>query len=272
MSFTREQWAYDLLAAIGNPKPNLATIDFVVGWTTAETATNSGAKFNLLNTTQPITDATDFNSVHVKNYSSYNEGIQETAITLENGRYPHILNALKTNNNIDFTGPSSAILAELRIWCGDCAYGAEFMSLGATHLNDQFLYGSAPAGENQPMPLQNYNSQSQDFNQYFTAIDGNRWQCKKTGCVIQFDIKKFFESLSIDGQTLPMIGLAITNEIYAPYKGAVAVFQFFERAVAVYNPSHNFDSQPGTEATFLAKYDDPFVAGLDPKRKAAANG
>jgi hypothetical protein len=151
MSFTREQWAYDLLAGLGNFIPNLATVDFVAGWSTAETVANSGARFNLLNTTQPAADATDFNSVHVKNYSSYLEGIQKTVETLNNGYYPNLSRALTRNDNTALAGPSAAILKELNTWCGSCGYGAGFLSLGANHLNDIFNYGSAPTKE-KPMP------------------------------------------------------------------------------------------------------------------------
>lgn len=266
--FTRGQWATDLLVMLGNMSIEADTLFFAVGWTTAETLADSGAKYNLLNTTQPAPDATDFNSVHVKNYTSYREGIQDTVWTLQNGFYPHLSKALETNDIAALSGPSPEILAELNVWCGHCNYGKDFIALGQQHMNDQFNYGNAPEGK-RPM-LQNYGPGSKDFDQYFVALDDNRWQCKKTGNVIQFDIKKFFETLSRDGQTLPIIGLPLTGELYETYNGGPVpiVVQFFERAVCVYNPSHSFDSQPGADSTFLAKYDDPFIVSLDQKRKA----
>jgi hypothetical protein len=266
MAFTREQWCYDLLAGIGNIKPNLSTVDFVCGWTTAETNANSGARFNLLNTTQPALDSTDFNSVHVKNYSSYREGIRETVITLQNGYYPYLLKALQTNDMNALAGPSADVLAELNTWCGHCNYGHGFMVLGSQHLNDQFIYGNAPGGEQTPM-LKNYSTQSADFDHYFTAIDADHWQCKKSGNVIQFGLKNFFETLSIDGDSLPMPGLPTSNEIYADYQGHQIVVQFCERAVLIYDEHHFFDSQPGAQAVYLAHFDNQFIVSLDPNRR-----
>lgn len=152
--FTRDQWATDLLAALGNDIPLQTVLDFVIGWTVAETNTDSGAEFNLLNTTQPASDATDFNSVHVKNYTSYEEGIAETVTTLENGFYPALLQALKSNDVNALTGPNNAILSNLNTWCGGCNYGHGFITLGQAHRGDGFSYGSAPSTPIAPVPVQ----------------------------------------------------------------------------------------------------------------------
>lgn len=144
MSFTREQWCRDVLAALGNKSPNMSTIYFMVGWTLAETLTNSGAKFNLLNTTwnMLVQGQTDFNSVGVKNYPDYNTGIQATVRSLNDGYYPTILSALK--NNFPFIDNlTSPILNELNKWCGGCGYGYGFVSQGHIHLRDEFNYGSS---------------------------------------------------------------------------------------------------------------------------------
>jgi len=263
--FKRGDWSGDLARTVGNPDPNQDIINFISGWSTSETNANSGARFNLLNTTESAADATDFNSVHVRNYTSYQEGLAETAATLANGRYPALLEAIKTNDVSALAGPSPEILAELKTWSGGDGYGAGFIALGAEHLNDQFDYGSAPA-EEVPV-LQNYSPQSTDFNTYFEVIDDNHWQCKRTNCVIQYAIKSFFQTLSIDGQTLPVIGLPTSNEVYTKVNGRTIVIQFYERGIAVYDPGHALDSQPGTGDTYLAKYDDPVIAGIDPARK-----
>ena len=115
--------------------------------------------------------------------------------------------------------------------------------------------------------MNQYTAQSGDFNTYFEVIDDNHWQCKRTKHVIQYGIKGFFQNLSIDGQTLPVIGLPTSNEIYTKVNDKTIVIQYFERGIAVYDPSHALDSQPGTQDTYLAKYDDPVIAGLDPARK-----
>lgn len=152
--FTREQWSRDLLSALGNSNPVQNVVDFVTGWTVSETNTDSGARYNLLNTTEPASDATDFNSVHVKNYTSYREGIMETVYTLENGLYPHLLSALSGNVDQALLGPIQAILNELNTWSGGANYGHAFISLGQSHRGDPFNYGSAEAINRNPVPAQ----------------------------------------------------------------------------------------------------------------------
>lgn len=115
--------------------------------------------------------------------------------------------------------------------------------------------------------MQEYTALSNDFNTYFEEIDANHWICKRTNCVVQYGIKSFFQTLSIDGQTLPIVGLPTSNEIYTKVNGKTVVVQFYERGVAVYDPQHSLDTQPGTQDVYLAKFDDPIIAGLDPVRK-----
>src|SRR5579885_424875 len=106
MSFTRVQWSTDLLKAIGNRKPTLNTRDFIVGWTWAETGGSGdvGARFNLLNTTQPWPGSTLFNQLGpsgdfgVRNYASYQDGIDANAKVLNNGLYNDLLAALQNND------------------------------------------------------------------------------------------------------------------------------------------------------------------------------
>lgn len=115
--------------------------------------------------------------------------------------------------------------------------------------------------------MQQYTAQSTDFDTYFEEIDANHWICKRTNCVVQYGIKEFYQTLSRDGQTLPIIGLPNSNELYRKINGKTVVLQFYERGIAVYDPLHILDSQPGTQDVYLAKYDDPIIAGLDPLRK-----
>jgi hypothetical protein len=143
MSFTREQFAKDLLIRMGNPVGNQTVIDFIVGWSVYETNTNSGAKFNILNTTQPMPGATNFNSIGVKNYTSYAQGIQATQLTIQNGLYGHLSEALFTNDVSVLNPPSSGVLSDLHTWCGSCGYGNQFMQVGPAHRNDAFDYGNA---------------------------------------------------------------------------------------------------------------------------------
>ncbi len=93
----RERFAVDVLAQLGNAEPSRQTIAFVVAWQGAE---GTAARFNPLATTQDWPGATCFNSVCVRNYQTYEDGIQATLKTLANGFYPRTLAGLQTNEPI----------------------------------------------------------------------------------------------------------------------------------------------------------------------------
>ena len=102
MDYTRETFAEAILTGLGYPVTKLAVTD-IMSWEAAEGgAWNGGARYNPLNTTEPMSGASDFNSVGVKNYTSWNQGLQATIKTLENGYYPDILNALAIGGTGDF--------------------------------------------------------------------------------------------------------------------------------------------------------------------------
>jgi hypothetical protein len=148
MSYTRQQWVTDVLRAIGNKSPNSATINWVIGWTNYETAAGQSAAYNLLNTTQPAIGATNYNSVGVKNYTSYSQGINATAQTLQNGYYPTLLNDLKSNNVADLTS-NPLVTKELAIW-GTGKSGAQIAAAGTHGATDTFS-GTASAIGNIPV-------------------------------------------------------------------------------------------------------------------------
>lgn len=119
-SFTRAQWATSLLEAIGNILPREEVLRFVIGWTVEETRP-PGARFNLLNTTEPWPGATNYNKVGVKNYRTYNDGIGANAKVLDNGLYPDLFRALRFNDAsaLGMNGsrsPSAGVRADLSIW------------------------------------------------------------------------------------------------------------------------------------------------------------
>ncbi len=69
----------------------------VTAWEQAE---GTAASFNPLATTQGgYAGETKFNSVGVKNYSTYQDGIDANAHALLNGRYTNILDALRVGNS-----------------------------------------------------------------------------------------------------------------------------------------------------------------------------
>ena len=102
MDYTRETFAEAVLQSLGYPVTKLAVTD-IMSWEAAEGgAWNGGARYNPLNTTEPMSGATDFNSVGVKNYTSWEQGLNATVKTLENGYYTDILNALSIGGTGDF--------------------------------------------------------------------------------------------------------------------------------------------------------------------------
>ncbi len=106
----RGDWSRDFLVALGNTNPDPKTINFVASWTLGE---NTLARFNPLATTQPMTGSTCFNCplANVQNYLTHEQGIAASVKTLSNGRYPHVLEGLKTND------PEQAVNAiELGTW------------------------------------------------------------------------------------------------------------------------------------------------------------
>ncbi|HEY3833247.1 MAG TPA: hypothetical protein VGO03_13205 [Acidimicrobiia bacterium] len=86
----RTQFANDVLSALGAPQ-TAQNVQAIVAWAQAE---GTKAANNPLATTESAPGATSFNSVGVKNYPTYAEGVQATVATLTNGRYSNILAAL----------------------------------------------------------------------------------------------------------------------------------------------------------------------------------
>lgn len=84
-------WIRRLLGLLGAPiVPE--SIDLFWAWQRAE---GGNARWNPLNTTYGLPYATDYNSVHVRNYGHPVDGICATALTLTNGYYDGILGALQ---------------------------------------------------------------------------------------------------------------------------------------------------------------------------------
>lgn len=84
-------WQRAVLKAVGAPATP-TNVRFLDLWQRAE---GGAAAANPLNTTQPAAGATDYNSVHVRNYPDAATGIRATAQTLLNGRYGPIVEGLR---------------------------------------------------------------------------------------------------------------------------------------------------------------------------------
>ena len=96
---TQVTWAQAFLKSLGMPitADNVAAL---VAWEMAEGGHwYNTAYFNPLNTTQSMPGATVFNSVGVKAYTSWEQGLKASVITLRNGYYGGILDALSRGND-----------------------------------------------------------------------------------------------------------------------------------------------------------------------------
>lgn len=87
------RWWNDILGGIGasSTANNFGNLN---AWADCE---GGDAAYNPFNTTEPAAGATDYNSVGVKNYPSYQSGLHATLVTLQNGYYGQIIAALKSN-------------------------------------------------------------------------------------------------------------------------------------------------------------------------------
>ena len=95
-----DRFARDVLAGIGAPT-TAENIRALKAWALAE---GTKAQHNPLATTRKFANTTNFNSVGVKNYASYEDGIAATIETLKNGRYPNILAAFAQGNSAEAVG------------------------------------------------------------------------------------------------------------------------------------------------------------------------
>ena len=105
--FTQLTWAKALLVAMRLP----VTADNVAAITAWEMAEGghwyNTAYYNPLNTTQSMPGATVFNSVGVKAYTSWKQGLEATVKTMKNGYYGGIIDALRRGN--DATAVAAAV-------------------------------------------------------------------------------------------------------------------------------------------------------------------
>lgn len=90
------QWAHDFLTKLGMPVTT-ENMRAMKAWQQAE---GTAARFNPLATTQGgFAGATNFNSVGVKNYTNYADGLAANVKVIQNGKYPNVLAALRSGND-----------------------------------------------------------------------------------------------------------------------------------------------------------------------------
>jgi lysozyme len=96
-----------------------------------------------------------------------------------------------------------------------------------------------------------------DFDHWFTVTADGNWTCKQTGATLIGGNKALYSQLSIDGNTLPVIGLPKESE---QYQADGSSRQRCERAMIIYDPKKN-DNQPGMGNSYLGfvSYDPPTI-------------
>lgn len=96
----REYFAVQLLDRLGNNQPSPEIVAFVVEWTIAEDGTNGALeRNNPLNTTQSGNNITTvINNDGVKGYATFEDGLNMTVETIDNGLYEELLAGLQTND------------------------------------------------------------------------------------------------------------------------------------------------------------------------------
>lgn len=132
-----QSFAAATLKGLGAPVTP-ANIQSLLGWMQRE---NTAAANNPLATTQPAPGATDLpgNSAGVKNYPSFQHGVNATVATLQNGYYPNIVSQLKSGKGLNANAS-----ADLFTWSGQGYTSAISTPSGA------YAYGGGSS--NNPSP------------------------------------------------------------------------------------------------------------------------
>jgi hypothetical protein len=118
------QWATAFLGKVGAPV-TASNLQAMTTWMAREGGNwNNNATYNPLNTTQNMKGATSMNSVGVKAYASWDQGLQATVNTINNGKYSPVLNALRQGTS------AAAVLSAVQDspWSGSSHYGGTLAS------------------------------------------------------------------------------------------------------------------------------------------------
>jgi hypothetical protein len=112
---------------------------------------SSQARFNPMDTTEPWAGSTMYNSVGVRNYATWGDGVSATVATLRNGFYPRLLPLLLTP-----LASAAAIVGcpDWRTW-GTWGSPAEALAdLAYVQAHWQQVSGATVAGSDEPSPPQ----------------------------------------------------------------------------------------------------------------------
>ena len=137
-------WKRALLKSLGAP-PTPENLAFLSNWQRREGGhTHNSARFNWLNTTRG--PGTAINSVGVKRFGSFKQGIRSTRETLMNGRYNDIVAGLQSGNPY-----SAPIQDDLSVWVSGSP--TKGLSYASKVLGGQSTPVGASAPRSNPGPM-----------------------------------------------------------------------------------------------------------------------
>jgi uncharacterized protein YukE len=147
---TPGDFAVALCQQLGAPVTQ-SNLQFLIAWEKEEGGNwNNAARYNPLNTTMGAPGATSMNSVGVKAYTSWDQGLASTVAALRNGLYNDILADLRAGN----AAQTAVNAAGLRTWSGG-GYGSIARSIpGAAGEAQQALANAGGVGSPATGPLQ----------------------------------------------------------------------------------------------------------------------
>lgn len=96
MSRVTNQWYHEFAERAGIKLPGNHTIAFFKAWQRAE---GGHARHNPWNSTLPWPGATDYNSVHVKNYPNREAGVNATVKIISQSNFSKLLRALRRHED-----------------------------------------------------------------------------------------------------------------------------------------------------------------------------
>ena len=106
----------DVLTFIGIPNPNQYQLQMMKAWRQHEGST---ATYNPFNTTRRAEGATDFNSVGVKNYINWQQGLYATTQTLKQANFSTIVSSIKNIKTTDDISKTMVVI-------NNSAWGSNF--------------------------------------------------------------------------------------------------------------------------------------------------
>ena len=144
--FTRSDFSIAVFHAIGNTSPHPWMVKYLDAWGQIESVNPQHyALHNLLNTTEPGYGCDllpEWNTVHVRQYPTFEDGVAATAHSLIGGvihYYPVLLDALRTNNGVPLQHPTHELANELNTWgTGHALDIANLANSGNLRSSEQF--------------------------------------------------------------------------------------------------------------------------------------